>query len=91
MNCRTFVIVFVLLFSCFGYSQNKQLLYGFAEMPNTLLSNPGAETNFKFHAGIPGLSGLSFNIGSSEATIADLFLNDKIGERISRSVQFVFY
>jgi len=78
MNSRTFVIVFWLLFSCFGYSQNKQLLYGFAEMPNTLLSNPGAETNFKFHAGIPGLSGLSFNIGSSEATIADLFLNDKI-------------
>lgn len=78
MKCRRFFIVFGLLFSCFCYSQNKQLLYGFAEMPTTLLSNPGAETNFKFHAGIPGLSGFSFNIGSSEATISDLFLDDKI-------------
>lgn len=76
MNCRKLFIVLGTFISCLAYGQNKQLLYGFAEMPNTLMVNPGAETNFRFHAGIPVLSGLSFNIGSSKATISDLFLND---------------
>jgi hypothetical protein len=71
-------IIFWIFVSCLSYSQNKQILYGFAEMPNTLMVNPGAETNFKFHAGIPILSGLSFNMGSSEAIISDLFLNDNV-------------
>jgi hypothetical protein len=76
MNCKKIFIVFGIFVSCLSYSQNNQLLYGFAEMPNTLMANPGAETNFRFHAGIPALSGLSFNIGSSEAKISDLFLAD---------------
>ncbi len=77
MSYKKVCIVFALFISCIGYSQNKQLLFGFAEMPNTLMVNPGAETNFRYHAGIPVLSGLSFNIGSSEARISDLFLEDK--------------
>jgi len=76
MNFRKLCIVFGIFSSCLGVAQNKQLLYGFAEMPNTLMVNPGAETNFRFHAGIPVLSGFSFNIGSSEAKIADLFFAD---------------
>ena len=79
MSCRKLLAVFGVFFiSCIGYSQNKKILYGFAEMPHTLMVNPGAETNFRFHAGIPALSGLSFRIGSSEARISDLFLNDKL-------------
>jgi hypothetical protein len=38
--------------------------------------NPGAETNFKYHGGIPVLSGFSINIGASEGSLADLFLTD---------------
>ncbi|WP_347174138.1 DUF5723 family protein [Polaribacter uvawellassae] len=76
MNFRKLFVVFGFFISCLGYSQNKQLLYGFAEMPNTLMVNPGAETNFRFHAGIPVLSGLAFNIGASKGTISDLFLDD---------------
>ncbi|WKD84907.1 hypothetical protein KCTC32516_00243 [Polaribacter huanghezhanensis] len=79
MNFRKLFIVLGVLISCLGYSQNKQLLYGFAEMPNTLMVNPGAETNFRFHAGIPFLSGLLFSVGSSKAKISDLFLTDNIG------------
>lgn len=65
-----------MFFSCFMFSQNKQILYGFAEMPHTLMVNPGAETNFKFHAGIPLLSGNSFQVGASQGSISDLFLDD---------------
>jgi hypothetical protein len=77
MNYRKVFIAFGLFISFLGHSQNRQLLYGFAEMPNTLMVNPGAETNFRFHAGIPFLSGLSFKMGSSEAKLSDLFLDDK--------------
>ena len=78
MNFKKSFIIIGFLVSSISYSQNKKILYGFAEIPHTLMVNPGAETNFKLHAGIPALSGLYFNIGSSEATISDLFLSDNI-------------
>ncbi len=65
-------------------SQNKQLLYNFAEIPQTLLLNPGAETNYKFHFGVPLLSGLSLNFGSLGVVLSDIFaadnkdINDKV-------------
>lgn len=76
MNFKKLLFIIGLFVSCFVNSQNKQLLFGFAEIPQTLMINPGAETNFRFHAGIPLLSGFSFDIGASEGKIADLFLND---------------
>jgi len=76
MNRKKLGLVFFVLINAFCFGQNKQLLYGFAEMPNTLMVNPGAETNFKFHAGIPGLSGFSLNIGASTGSLSDLFLDD---------------
>jgi hypothetical protein len=76
MSLKKALTVFSFLLCSFVYSQNKQILYGFAEMPNTLMVNPGAETNFSFHAGIPALSGFSFNIGATEGKLSDLFLKD---------------
>lgn len=72
----------------FTYAQNKQLLYDFAEIPQSLMVNPGVETNFKWYAGVPVVSHLSFQIGSSGITVQDLFANDgvpfdtKIRERL---------
>ncbi|WP_298780609.1 DUF5723 family protein [uncultured Polaribacter sp.] len=60
------------------FSQNKQVLYDFAGLPQTLLLNPGAETNFKYHVGIPLLSGVSFDFGSSQFVLSDLFAVDNI-------------
>jgi hypothetical protein len=66
--------------------QNKQILYNFAELPQTLLLNPGAETNYKFHVGVPLLSGLSSEIGLKGFTISELFtvdnrpINDKVSD-----------
>lgn len=59
-------------------AQNKQLLYDFYEIPQSLMVNPGVKTSEKWHAGIPGISGLSFQAASSGVTVNDLFANDGI-------------
>jgi len=52
-----FFVVFVL------QSQNKKILYGFDNIPQGLLLNPGQENPHKVHIGIPLLSGgRNFNI-----------------------------
>lgn len=56
-------------------SQQK-LAFSFGESPQTLLLNPGAETNFKSHYGIPMLSDFSFDIGLTGFNLNDLFSND---------------
>jgi len=73
------IIVFVLLILGGELtSQNKQILYNFADIPQTQLINPGIETNYKYHIGMPFFSGISTSIGSSGATISDLLLDDNI-------------
>jgi hypothetical protein len=66
-------------------AQNKQILYDFAELPQTLLLNPSAETNYKFHFGMPFLSGFSIGYGSSEVVLTDLFAldNENINDKVS--------
>lgn len=76
MTLKRSLLVFSMLVCFVVNSQNKKILFGFAEMPSTLMVNPGAETNFKYHAGIPALSGFSFEAGATQGTIADLFLKD---------------
>lgn len=70
-------------------AQNQQVLYDFAELPQTLLLNPAAETNYKFHFGVPLLSGFSIGYGSSQAVLTDVFavdnvnINDKISTMLN--------
>jgi len=54
----------------------QKLAFSFGETPQTLLLNPGAETNFKSHYGIPMLSDFSFNLGLTGFNLNDLFSND---------------
>lgn len=77
-----------LLFLCsffLNFSQNKQVLYDFAELPQTLLLNPGAETHYKFHIGVPLLSHFSCEFSSSEIVFSALFLSDgrAINDKVS--------
>ena len=70
-----------------AWAQNKELLYDFTEIPQSLLLNPGAQTNLDWFAGVPLLSGLSLQAGSSGITVHDIFaddgldINDKVRER----------
>lgn len=86
---RNFQLVFVALFwGCSSlFAQNKQLLYDFTEIPQALMLNPGMQTTYKWYAGIPALSGMSFQAGTSGITVHDIFaddgvdINDKIRAR----------
>lgn len=82
------IFFFAILWACCGaHGQNKQLLYDFTEIPQSLMINPGANVDFKWYSGIPMLSGISFHAGSSGISVNDIFandgldINDKIRER----------
>lgn len=74
------------LFATTIISQNKQVLYDFADLPQSLLLNPALENKNKFHVGIPLLSGFSTQIGSSGVVLTDVFsvddqnINDKVSQ-----------
>ncbi len=86
---RNLKIVLIALFWGYTtlYAQNKQLLYDFTEIPQALMVNPGMQTTYQWYAGIPALSGISFQAGSSGITVHDIFaddgidINDKIRDR----------
>lgn len=59
-------------------AQNKQLLYNFTAIPQSLLVNPGADVSYKYYFGIPVLSGISGNLGSSSFSAYDLFANNGV-------------
>ena len=73
------IYLFVILFSSFfTVAQNKQLLYNFTPIPQSLMTNPGADVKYKYYFGIPLLSGVSFQVGSSGFSAYDLFANNGI-------------
>jgi len=70
------------------YSQNKQLLYGLEEVPQSMLVNPGSIINYDYHFGIPFLSQIHFNGGASGVSVYDIFqdsggdINERIRDKI---------
>jgi len=88
MRRYTWILVFFIGLNSF--SQNKQILYDFAGLPQTLLLNPGLETDYKFHIGVPLLSGFSFEIGATGFSLSEIFsvndntINDKISAVLSK-------
>ena len=74
-------------------AQNKQILYYFAELPQTLLLNPASEVNYKFHVGLPLLSGISSDFGSKGVVLSDIFANDNrsINDKIAEAIRNLSY
>ena len=71
------ILFLTMLWVCTGvFAQNKQLLYDFTEIPQANLINPGSQIDFKWYSGIPTLSGLSVQAGSSGVSAYDLFAVD---------------
>lgn len=83
-------LIFTFFVTLYVTSQNKQILYDFAELPQTLLLNPALETNYKYHLGIPLLSGFSSEFGSTGFVLSDVFaadgraINDKVSSFLSK-------
>ncbi|WP_246041060.1 DUF5723 family protein [Flavivirga rizhaonensis] len=69
---------FIVASCCFSFSQNKQLLYGFSEIPQSLLLNPGGKVKNDFYFGIPLLSHIHTNVGITGSTVYDLFAKDGV-------------
>lgn len=88
------ILMTTFLISLSTKSQNKQLLYDFNEIPQALLLNPGMATSFKWYAGIPLISGVSFQAGTSGVSVNDLFANDgvdfntKVREKVVYGMNF---
>lgn len=85
------VVLLFLLIICYCLSikaQNKQFLYGFQEIPQSLLENPGGEVNFTKHISIPFLSGIYIDAGTNNNLISNLFSNDRddIGDKYERII-----
>ncbi len=72
-------IFLLLIFSVFcSQAQNKQLLYNFAGIPQTLLANPGSDVQYEWYVGVPLLSGLSVQFGSNGVSAYDLFAKNNV-------------
>ena len=72
---RKILFYFFLLFAIAMQAQ-QQIAFSFGETPQTLLLNPGSETNYKSHFGIPVLSNFQLTIGNTGFQMGDLFSND---------------
>ncbi|TDD98729.1 DUF5723 family protein [Flavobacterium cellulosilyticum] len=75
---RKITLFFVLLVSIGCISQNKQILYNFTSIPQSLLTNPGLDVKYIGFIGIPFLSGVSANVGSSGFSAYDLFAKNGV-------------
>ena len=70
---RKVSLFIILLISISCFSQNKQILYNFTSVPQSMMSNPGSDVKYNWFVGIPLLSGFSANVGSSGFSVYDLF------------------
>ena len=94
---RKFVVFIFLVYYSVGYTQNKQVLYDFASLPQTLLLNPGAEVDSKFHIGFPLLSQIAVQGGFTGFSTYDIFadngvdINDKIRSAVGKYGKSEFF
>ncbi|MDH3699514.1 MAG: DUF5723 family protein, partial [Flavobacteriaceae bacterium] len=78
MKIRTIFILFCLTVHAISNGQNRELLYDFDEIPGALMLNPGMKMSYQWYAGVPGLSGIGINAGTSGATVHDIFADDGV-------------
>lgn len=83
------VLIFIMaLCLSVGFAQNKQILYGLEEVPQSLLLNPGGKVLQRMHFGIPFLSQIHVNGGATGVTVFDIFgeSNVDINTRIRNKI-----
>jgi hypothetical protein len=72
-------LIFLVYFISFlSFSQNKEVLYDFAGLPQTLMLNPGAEVNNKFYFGFPLFSQIAIQSGFTAFSAYDVIANNGI-------------
>ncbi|RXP63282.1 hypothetical protein EC396_02325 [Lutibacter sp. HS1-25] len=83
------IVFIVFLMLSVGYAQNNEVLYDFAELPQTLILNPGAEVSNNFYVGFPLLSQVAVQGGFSAFSYYDIFASNgvDINTKIDDAVQ----
>ena len=71
------------------HAQNKQLLYGFTEVPQQILLNPGAQVDYRGYIGVPLLSHIHFSAGITGFSAFDVFADD--GKDFNQKIRDVVY
>ena len=71
------------------HSQNKQLLYGFKEVPQQLHLNPGGQVDYLGYSGVPLLSHIHLNAGITGFSAFDIFADD--GRDFNQKIREVSY
>lgn len=86
---RIFALFICLWSSFYVLGQNKQLLYNVNDLPQTLMTNPGAQINFDGHFGIPLLSQFHLSAGSTGVNMHDIFdnSNPNVNERVRNTIR----
>lgn len=87
---KQFFFIFILMVMACNIlkAQNKQILYDFNEIPQSLMVNPGVESDFNWYSGIPMISGISAYAGTNGVSVNDIFaedgldINDKVRDRM---------
>jgi hypothetical protein len=74
MKKLIYLLSFLIVSIATSIHAQQQLAYSFGETPQTLMLNPGAETNFKYHYGIPIFTNVSVNSGITGFDLSELFL-----------------
>ena len=85
---RILLATIIALWATATMAQNKQVLYGMEEIPQSLLLNPGSKVPQKLHFGIPFLSQIHINAGASGVSVYDIFgeSNVDINTRIRNKI-----
>ncbi|WP_299129295.1 DUF5723 family protein [uncultured Winogradskyella sp.] len=76
-RAKSFCVVFYFVLSS-AFSQNKQLLFGFTDIPQSILLNPSTTLANNGFIGIPLLSKNHFSFGASGVSAYDIFINDGV-------------
>jgi hypothetical protein len=65
------------------------MLYNVDDLPQTLMSNPGASLNFDGHIGVPFLSQIHLSAGSTGLNLYDIFSdeNANVNVRVTNSIR----
>ncbi len=75
---RQFTTCVLLFLGSVLLAQNKAVLYNFTAIPQSLSLNPGADVTYRWYAGVPLLSGISANVGSTGFSAYDLFADNGV-------------
>ena len=76
MIVKRLIIITLLFATHYSFAQNKQLLFGFNDIPQSVMINPSTTLDNNWFVGFPLLSHIHANVGSSGMSAYDLFADD---------------